>query len=110
MPNRPPIFRPSWLPEPKPRKRPSAAQRGYDGPWQKKSRQYLNMRGNQECVYCKMQGKFRPATCVDHIIPHRGNEALRMDVTNWAASCLRCNSRKGDRPVEQFVKELTHGT
>lgn len=107
MPNRPPRFRGSWMPKPKPRKRPSAAQRGYDRKWAKAKKGYLMT--HPLCVYCEQAGKTRVAKCVDHIVPHKGNQALFWDVTNWAASCLRCNSRKGDRPVEQFVKELSHG-
>ncbi len=105
MPDRPKKFRGPWMPEPGRRKdtRPSAAQRGYDERWKKASRHYRNIPGNQTCVYCAMQGKVRPATCVDHIIPHKGNEVLRMDVNNWAASCKQCNDRKGDKSLDTFL-------
>lgn len=62
------------------------------------------MPGNQECAYCKMQGKLRLATCVDHIIPHKGNEQLRMDVSNWNPSCKQCNDRKGGKPLDEFLR------
>jgi 5-methylcytosine-specific restriction protein A len=34
------------------------------------------------------------ATDVDHIIPHRGNQKLMWDQSNWQALCHACHSRK----------------
>jgi len=33
-------------------------------------------------------------TQTDHIIPHRGDQALFWDETNWQRLCLPCHSRK----------------
>lgn len=47
------------------------------------------------CVMCKTDGRIAPATVVDHIEPHKGNEALFFDASNWQALCKPCHdSRK----------------
>jgi 5-methylcytosine-specific restriction endonuclease McrA len=38
---------------------------------------------------CKTQGKVTEATVVDHIIPHKGDEALFWDIHNWQSLCKR---------------------
>jgi 5-methylcytosine-specific restriction protein A len=39
------------------------------------------------CRYCKAEGKLMPADVVDHIIPHKGDMALFMDMDNLQAVC-----------------------
>ena len=41
-----------------------------------------------------MQGRAVPATDVDHIRPHKGNEDLMWDEENLQALCHACHSRK----------------
>lgn len=36
----------------------------------------------------------KPATDVDHVIPHRGNERLFWNEQNWQALCYECHSQK----------------
>ncbi|MCK9569817.1 HNH endonuclease [Candidatus Pacearchaeota archaeon] len=69
--------------------------RGYDGLWQRKSKAYL--RRHPLCAECERQGIVRPATCVDHIVPHRGNEALRVSESNWQGLCEPCHGQKTRR-------------
>jgi len=40
------------------------------------------------------EGKIVPATVVDHIIPHRGDQKLFWDQTNWEALCKECHDKK----------------
>ena len=40
------------------------------------------------------EGRYRKASVVDHIIPHRGDEALFWDRSNWQALCHRHHSIK----------------
>ena len=40
------------------------------------------------------KGLLVPATDVDHIIPHKGNEDLMWDEENLQALCHACHSRK----------------
>ena len=72
--------------------RPSAAKRGYNSKWRRLSKQYL--RKHPMCVRCLQQGRYVPATVVDHIIPHRGNLALMWDESNWQALCKPCHDKK----------------
>ena len=77
------------------RARPSAAKRLYGHRWRKASKAYLAEEGNQLCrVYCPGEGRVTEATCVDHVVPHRGDARLFWDRSNWQPSCKRCNDRK----------------
>ena len=79
----------------------SAAKRGYGAKWQKARKQYLS--AHPLCVLCQKEGRFRKATVVDHIIPHRGDQKLFLDRSNWQALCKPCHDRKTgkeDRKVE----------
>lgn len=52
---------------------------------------------NPFCVECQRGDVLRPATDVDHVRPHRGDEQLFWDVTNLAGLCARCHTRKTAR-------------
>lgn len=52
------------------------------------------LRYNPLCVRCKADDRVVPAQVVDHIEPHRGDEKLFWDETNWQALCKRCHDRK----------------
>ena len=73
----------------------SAASRGYGRAWQKASRQFLQ--APPLCEECQRQGKYVKATVIDHIIPHRGDEKLFWDRSNWRALCKRCHDQKTRR-------------
>ena len=72
--------------------RPSASRRGYTSKWHRLSKEYL--RKHPMCVRCMADGKFVPATVVDHIIPHRGDYDLMWSQDNWQALCKPCHDRK----------------
>jgi 5-methylcytosine-specific restriction enzyme A len=75
------------------RQRGTSAQRGYDYRWQNRSKFFLAC--NPLCVYCQREGRITAATLVDHATPHRGDQNLFWDETNWQALCETChNSRK----------------
>lgn len=74
------------------RMRGSAAERGYDGKWQKARVQFL--RKHPLCAHCREQGRLTPATVVDHIIPHRGDPVLFWDESNWQPLCRDCHGVK----------------
>lgn len=67
--------------------RGTAAQRGYGARWRKARAYYLQR--NHTCVKC---GEL--ATCIDHIIPHKGNYELFWNQSNWQALCTSCHNRK----------------
>ena len=70
----------------------SAAGRGYNAAWRKASKQFLQ--AHPLCEECMRQGKYVKATVVDHVVPHRGDEQLFWDRSNWRALCKRCHDRK----------------
>ena len=84
--------------------RPSAAKRGYNSKWRRLSKAYLHK--HPMCVHCMQQGRYVPATVVDHIIPHRGNPTLMWDESNWQALCKPCHDKKtgneDSRPVYSY--------
>ena len=72
--------------------RESATNRGYDARWRAARKRYL--RQYPLCIECQRNGKFTPATVVDHILPHRGDEDLFWDESNWQPLCKHCHDRK----------------
>lgn len=70
--------------------RPTAAQRGYNHEWRKARAAFLAL--HPSCACC-----FAPATVVDHIIPHRGDDALFWNRQNWQALCESCHNGQKQR-------------
>jgi 5-methylcytosine-specific restriction protein A len=48
-------------------------------------------------VRCQAKGRIEPATTVDHIEPHRGDQHLFWGEANWAALCKPCHDAKTAR-------------
>lgn len=69
----------------------TSAERGYGYKWQKARAGWL--RSHPLCAYCMRQGKFVEAAVVDHIVPHRGDQALFWNRTNWQSLCKVCHDR-----------------
>lgn len=93
MPNKAKTFRPN----PRAKKPSEAARgnrhdRGYTSRWDRARRAYLN--AHPLCVDCQAQGRITAATCVDHVVPHRGNDELFWDEAGWASCCASCHSRR----------------
>ncbi|KPA99968.1 HNH endonuclease signature motif containing protein [Ahrensia marina] len=78
------------------RKRPSSSKRGYDSTWQKDRAIYL--KSNPTCRRCG-----EPATVVDHIIPHKGNQKLFKDRSNWQPLCTNCHSSAKQKAERKLV-------
>lgn len=72
--------------------RKNSYQRGYTKKWQKARADYLA--AHPYCVECEKQGRRTLATDVDHIIPHRGDQKLFWDQSNWQSLCHSCHSIK----------------
>ena len=72
--------------------RASAFDRGYSSRWQKTSKRFLA--NHPFCAECERNGKLTPATIVDHIKPHRGDEVLFWNEKNWQPLCKKCHDRK----------------
>ncbi|HSH72357.1 MAG TPA: HNH endonuclease [Methylophilaceae bacterium] len=89
--------------------RGNATQRGYGYRWQQTSKGYLRSHPQCQCNECQKDPIQAPAAeVVDHIIPHRVDEALKSgdpsriakswalfwDYNNWQAMTKACHDRK----------------
>jgi hypothetical protein len=61
-------------------------------------RQYLLNKWGRQCVYC---GKKGVPLEVEHIHPKSKGGSNR--VSNLTLSCVKCNQKKGNKPIEQFL-------
>lgn len=91
MPVRPPTFRPTGSASQPDAKREydhlrgSARKRGYTSSW---DRAALAFKAEHPiCLGCLAVGDVEPSTTVDHIQPHRGDDALMWDRANWQSCC-----------------------
>ena len=64
----------------------------YGNRWQRARKHYLA--GHPLCIQCLAEDRLVPATEVDHILPHKGDQQLFWDEMNWQALCKPCHSRK----------------
>ena len=58
-------------------------------------------RDGNKCVYCGKSGRNQTLE-LDHVVPRSGDGRNRHD--NLVAACRQCNSRKGNQPLEQFLR------
>ena len=65
--------------------RPSATQRGYNTGWQRARLSFLKR--YPLCAICLKDGRTTATTVVDHIVPHRGDQSLFWDRSNWQSLC-----------------------
>ena len=75
--------------------RPGARKRGYDTRWDKARATFLQR--NPWCVICAILRQKVRATDVDHRIPHRGDQKLFWDKTNWRPVCSQHHKQKSGR-------------
>lgn len=73
----------------------TSSQRGYGYKWQKARERYL--REHPLCVYCQREGRVTVATVVDHIEPHRGDDVLFWNESNWQGLCASHHSKDKQR-------------
>ncbi|MBX9911188.1 MAG: HNH endonuclease [Beijerinckiaceae bacterium] len=75
--------------------RPTARERGYTTAWDKARAGHL--RSHPHCVMCAKTGRTTPATHVDHVKPHRGDQAAFWDRANWQSLCASHHSSAKQR-------------
>src|SRR3990167_5684787 len=93
MPSKPQVFRPShYLTYTE--TRPTARDRGYTKRWARVSRLFKDE--HPICIGCQAVGRVAPTEVTDHIIPHKGDQALLWDQDNWQPAC---------RPHHDVVKQ-----
>ena len=64
------------------------------------NRRWRRMRAEQLdafplCWYCEQAGRTTAADTVDHVTPHRGDEALFWDRLNLRSACPTCHNAAG---------------
>ena len=74
------------------RTRETAVQRGYGTRWRKARSLFLAE--HPLCEMCLLSGTTTPATVVDHIQPHRGDQGLFWNEANWQSLCDTCHRQK----------------
>jgi 5-methylcytosine-specific restriction protein A len=84
--------------------RGSQRARGYTRRWERRAKLFkaryplCGMRPDGRAPVmstCHDEGRITPAYQVDHVVPHRGNDALFWDeANNWQSLCATCGSRK----------------
>jgi len=98
-------------------RRGSAASRGYDHRWSKASATFLSR--NPLCAYCALRGFVTPATCTDHLYPHRWPiyAGVFWETKWWVASCASCHSgfkqgveRQGPAALDDLARRLKRPT
>ena len=92
MPNRRPRYKPNSQATTPRHDRQTANERGYTYAWQQASQQYLAE--HPCCESCQQVDRVTEAECVDHIIPHRGDQTLFWDRSNWQSLCGACHRVK----------------
>jgi 5-methylcytosine-specific restriction protein A len=75
--------------------RGNTSARGYGWKWQKE--RLFHLAKHPLCVYCEETGRVTAATTVDHRIPHRGDQTLFWDRSNWQSLCTNCHSSRKQR-------------
>jgi 5-methylcytosine-specific restriction protein A len=63
----------------------------YGRRWRIARRRFLN--ANPLCVKCKERNRTTASRVVDHKTPHRGDQSLFWDESNWQALCFECHNR-----------------
>ena len=66
-------------------------------------RQAIHSRERGQCFYC-LRRLGTTVRCLDHVVPRA--QAGRNSYCNLVSSCLECNSQKGERPAEDFLRWL----
>lgn len=86
--------------------RESSWKRGYDDRWRRASKRFL-----QDHPLCQVHledNLLVSASCVDHIIPHKGDYELFWDEANWQSLCKPCHDRKTASEDGGFGHEARH--
>jgi len=89
-----------------PEQRSSARKRGYGSAWDKARVGFLRL--HPHCSACGREGLIVRATVVDHVVPHRGDQRLFWDASNWQALCTNHHSSwKQQREIRGYSSRVT---
>jgi 5-methylcytosine-specific restriction enzyme A len=82
--------------------RPNARARGYTTRWDKARLTHLAQ--FPLCAKCQAVGRIEPATTVDHIVPHKGDQARFWDRSNWQSLCTTHHNAAKQREERRGVQ------
>mgnify|MGYP001036460122 CR=1 FL=1 len=68
-------------------RRGSARERGYTARWDRAAAAFK--RDNPLCIGCEAVDLVELVSVVDHVIPHKGDDALFWDQANWQPCCTK---------------------
>ena len=85
-------------------RRATTAERGYGARWQRTAKAFLAH--NPLCAICQRNGRTTLATCVDHVIPHKGYTVKFWQQSNWQSLCDRHHSEKTTREDGGFGRAV----
>lgn len=83
--------------------RRSAYQRGYTKQWDRAAKAFraryplcgMRTKGQRPVMSrCHDEHRVTAATQTDHVVPHRGDQALFWNEDNWQSLCFDCGLRK----------------
>jgi hypothetical protein len=81
----------------------AAGLEGIDFLQTKELRRAIHAREGGRCFYCLR--RLAPTTrCLDHVVPRA--QSGRNSYRNLVSACLECNSQKGEKPAEGFLRWL----
>lgn len=66
-------------------------------------RRAIHAREGGKCFYCQREVPARLA-CLDHVVPRA--KVRCNSYRNLVSCCMECNSEKGERPAEEFLRWL----
>lgn len=87
--------------------RGSSTARGYDARWRRLRK--AKLAADPLCEICLKEGRTEAAEVVDHIVPHRGHDALRLDWKNLQSLSKRCHDRKTATEDSGLLKRRRQG-
>jgi 5-methylcytosine-specific restriction endonuclease McrA len=69
----------------------------------KELRRAIHAREGARCFYC-LRRLVATTRCIDHVVPQA--HSRRNSYRNLVSACLECNSQKGEKPAEGFLRWL----
>jgi hypothetical protein len=66
-------------------------------------RKTIHAREGGQCFYC-LRRILAATQCLDHVVPKA--QSGRNSYRNLVSSCMECNSRKGERAAEDYLRSL----
>ena len=70
--------------------------------WKQERKRFLNL--HSLCIYCRQKGIAAHATFVDHKKPHRGDDVMFWDQSNWQPLCRHCSNVKTGQETRSRIQ------